>query len=408
MLDLNAFIFIAIGAAFLIVGVLAWLVDSGLSDKSKVYVKYSLFGLFAGVMGLFYLIKDDSEFEYGGWTPTEEAGKKDTSRGGGMDVGNSGGGGKATMKGGGGGSGELVAEEDDAAPPPMALQDGEVEEEKKEEEDEDKLATKQDCAQCPEVVIIKAGQAFIGASKPIKVKGASTAKAQKVHVKRDFGIGKYEVTLSQFRVFLAETGYTPKGRCKIKHPKKKVGDFSEPGFKQSDTSPVVCITYEDALAYTNYLTELTGVRYRLPTEIEWEYAARAGLTGGYATAERITSREANFADQHGGHAMRTMPVGSYPENENGLFDMQGNVWEMTSDCWSNGYLGGGKSGGVDCKKRVAKGGAWFSRAEHLHFSIRVGVGTRLANTGLGFRVVREDMDPVRRQARLSNALSGKP
>lgn len=405
MLDLNTFIFIAVAASFAIVGVLAWLVDSGLSDQSKVYVKYSLFGLFAGVMGLFYLIDDDSEFEYGGWTPSEQADKKETKRGGGMDMGNSGGGGgKAVMKGGGGGGGEIALEEDGPpAPASLSTQDGSAVSEEAGEDDDDKPELKQDCGQCPEVVTIKAGEAFIGSPKPIKVRGAAAAPASKVAIRRDFAIGKYEVTLSQYRVFIAETGYKPRGRCKIDHPKKNAGDFNEPGFKQTETSPVVCITYGDAVAYTNYLTQLTGIPYRLPTEIEWEYAARAGLTGGFAAPEPISSQFANFKDPSQPHALKTMPVGSYPENGNGLYDVHGNVWEMTSDCWSNGYLGGKSSVGVDCKKRVAKGGAWFSRAEHLHLAMRVGVSTQLASNGLGFRVVRENQAAVgRRQARLSN------
>jgi len=111
----------------------------------------------------------------------------------------------------------------------------------------------------------------------------------------------------------------------------------------------------------------------------------------------VTGDLANFATKDGRRVNGTAPVGSYPANGNDMHDVHGNAWEMTADCWSNGYLGSsGQSlaGGVDCTRRVAKGGAWYSGPAHLDFATRVGVSEDFANNGLGFRVVRENVAPM--------------
>lgn len=406
MLDTNTFIFVAVAAAFVVVGVLAWLVDSGLEESAKAKVKYSLFALVAGVLGLFFLISDDSEFQYSGWTPTQKEGRD--GEGGMAGGGGGGGGGKQKAAGGGGGGGGMMDSEDEGSSDDegVVLQDGAAKEAGGATEpeiakaDDDEDASKQDCPKCPEIVTIRAGTALIGSARPMTAGGAATAPASSVTLRRNYGIGKYEITVEQFRSFVQETGFQPAGVCKAGKGGKAGGSFERTGFKQKDTSPVVCVSYEDALAYTDYLTNKTGVPYRLPTEVEWEYAARAGHLGAYPSEEPPTGEQANFAAPLGPRLGRTAEVGSYPANGNGMHDVQGNVWEMTSDCWSPDYLSkGARAGGdpskIDCKLRVAKGGAWFSAAEHLNFAMRVGIGTRLANNGLGFRVVREDQAPVK-------------
>lgn len=405
MIDLHTFVLVSVAAAILLVGVLAWLVDSGLSDKGKVYVKYSLFALVASLVGLFFLIEDDSEFEYGGWEKQAQQ-KGNSSRSGGGMGGGGGGGGSASMSGSGGGGGDLALQED--APPDDAGFG--AEEDLGETEVDQGTGPKQDCAMCPEIVTIKPGQGLVGSSNKDAVKGGRIAPASQVTFKREFGIGKYEITVEQFEAFATETGYQPKSACKVGPKKDERGDFRKPGFKQGPSNPVVCVNWKDALAYTEWLTAKTSHTYRLPTELEWEYAARGGVTGAYLAPGEISSEFANFADKKGRRVGGTTPVGSYSANGNEMHDVHGNVWEMTADCWSPGYLsaaGGATSSNVDCSKHVAKGGAWFSGAGHLNFAMRVGVKTAYANNGLGFRVVRESGTPLgRKSSRLSNGFLG--
>ncbi len=413
MLDMNAFILIAVGGSIILVGILAWLVDSGLGEKEKKLVKAGLFALIASILGLFFLIEDDSEFEYGGWTPQE---KKKSERGGGMG-GNGGGGGEAAMSGGGGGGGGIdsatmsdeggggtkVGDDNSAEEESGAAED----EEEGKEEEEKADGTKQDCPVCPVIVMIQPGQALVGSSNKALTKGGRAASESQATFKREFGIGKFEVTVEQYKAFTTETGYKPQSACRVGPKKAKKGSFKKPGFKQSSSHPAVCVSFVDAMAFTEWLSAKTGHVYRLPTELEWEYAARAGVTSGYLSPGPITSVFANFTDKKGQRVGSTTPVGSYSANGNGMHDVHGNAWEMTADCWSASYLtlkGSGKPRKVDCSRHVAKGGGWYSKAPHLNLSMRVGVKSDFANNGLGFRVVRESGAPTKRKS--SSASNG--
>jgi len=384
MLDLNTFILIAVAASIGFVGVLAWLVDSGLNDKMKVYVRFGLFGMFACILGLFFLIEDDSEFQYGGYTAA------DKSKGGPSEMSDS----------GSGGSGGVNMKRGSAGEEPGG---GNREESDLTEEVSESDGLKQDCPTCPEIVPIKKGKALLGSQAAASAKTGQLAPASDVAITQDFGIGKYEVTFEQFSAFSNETGYKPASSCKSG---KSSVSFEKPGFRQSQNSPAVCVSFKDALAYVEWLTMKTKISYRLPTEVEWEYAARAGITEAYLTGEVVTGDFANFkSGDDQSKKPGTSPVGSYPANGNDMHDVHGNVWELTADCWSNSYLGVAKApdGNVDCKRRVAKGGAWYSAEGHLNFSMRVGVGEKFANNGFGFRVVRENDSPVgRKKSRLSN------
>ncbi len=414
MLDMNTFILLAVGTVFAAVGIMAWVVDSGVKEQYKAIIKYSLFAMFAALIGLFFLIKDDSEFEYAGWTPQEK--DKKSSRKGGMALGGDGGGGQTTMSDDGGGGGELTLEEGEAAKGGGIPEEEEEaanggglpeEEEEKEEKAEADKGPSQDCPVCPLIVPISSGRALVGASQKIVAKGAQSGPASHAVVKSGFGIGKFEITVGEFKAFVDETGHRPSQSCRSGG--KPGGNFKNPGFSQGSESPVTCVSWEDANAYTSWLTLKTNKTYRLPTEIEWEYAARAGHSGVHGGTDPLTANDANFADGSGKSIGRTTKVGSYPANGNNMNDVHGNVWEMTADCWSPVYAGTQKVAPdkVDCSRHIAKGGAWFSSKELLNFAMRVGVTSDLANNGLGFRVVRESDQPVvREQSRLSNGFAG--
>jgi formylglycine-generating enzyme required for sulfatase activity len=127
----------------------------------------------------------------------------------------------------------------------------------------------------------------------------------------DFSICKYLVTVKQFRAFVIDSGY----------------DYEHPLPREKDDHPVTMISWIDCQAYCKWLSEETGHEFRLPTEAEWEYAARGGTQTPYYTGEEITEKDANFNN----HVGDTTPVGSYPPNPYGLFDMLGNVWEWCQD-----------------------------------------------------------------------------
>lgn len=190
----------------------------------------------------------------------------------------------------------------------------------------------------------------------------------------------------------------------------KKGHFLRPGLMLNRISPVVCVSWKDANHYTDGQSRKTGAVYRLPTEMERGYAARACVTGAYLADGPINNEFANFVDKDRRGARRTRAVGKYAANGNGMHDVHGNAWELTSDCWSDGYLNNSdpaKHDKADCSRRVAKGGGWFSSQAHLNLAIRVGVRSGFANNGLGFRVLREGGQQRAACSRPVNASSAK-
>ena len=127
--------------------------------------------------------------------------------------------------------------------------------------------------------------------------------------------------------------------------------------------PVINVSWEDAVAYTKWLSGQTGERCRLPSEAEWEYAARAGSVTKYSWGNEIGSNQAN-CDVCGSQwdGKQTAPVGSFDPNGWGLHDLHGNVWEWVQDCWNGSYQGAPTNGSAwesgDCSRRVLRGGSW--------------------------------------------------
>ena len=169
--------------------------------------------------------------------------------------------------------------------------------------------------------------------------------------------------------------------------------------------PVLNVSWGDAKAYVGWLTAHTGERYRLLSEAEWEYAARA--TGPFHFGETISTDDANYDGNHvygagrrGVYRVQTLPVGAFPANGFGLHDAHGNVWEWVEDCWHDSYEGAPTDGsawieGGDCSQRVVRGGSWFDIPSLLRSALRskVDAGGRYAY--FGFRVARS-LAPVRR------------
>lgn len=256
------------------------------------------------------------------------------------------------------------------------------------------------------------------------------APVHKVRITRSFYLGQQEVTVGQFKRFLQASGYRPEserdgtggyGYNRDYDPdKSEHGDAFEgrnlkyswrnPGFEQGDDYPVVNVTWNDAMAMSKWLSEKEGVRYRLPTEAEWEYAARAGTQTRYSSGNDVQSllkvanvfdadagknwpKWASYAlDGHDGFAF-TAPVGSFAPNAFGLYDMHGNVWEWCADWYDDHYYArsplndppGPESGTV----HVRRGGSWHTWPFYVRSSYRNWNSSTTRYTLVGMRLLRE-------------------
>jgi formylglycine-generating enzyme required for sulfatase activity len=216
-------------------------------------------------------------------------------------------------------------------------------------------------------------------------------------------MGKYEVTRGEYATFVAETGYKVEGPCVVfmvgEGSTTKGGrTWEDPGFPQTDRHPVACVSWNDAQAYLAWLRGKTGRRFRLPSEAEWEYAARAGTTGLYPWGKAIPPDVANcsgclsvwrpFAK------MGTLPVGSFPPNAFGLHDMLGNVWEWVGGCGGDDYSGAPTEGAAweksICSYREHRGGGWDSDRKELRSAFRSSSSPERRDQGMGFRVAADN------------------
>jgi formylglycine-generating enzyme required for sulfatase activity len=167
-------------------------------------------------------------------------------------------------------------------------------------------------------------------------------------------------------------------------------------FRQDDSHPVVMVSFKDAQAYTTWLSLKTGKHYRLPSEAEWEYFARAGSTSAYPWGDSIGSKNADCGDCGSPWDNRsTAPVGSFGANAFGLHDTVGNAWQWVADCYHDSYAGAPADGsawdaGADCPLRPRRGGAWNESSHDSRNSARVGVYATARNNDFGFRVVRDE------------------
>ena len=194
-----------------------------------------------------------------------------------------------------------------------------------------------------------------------------------------FKIGKYEVTFAQWDACVADGG--------CRHRPDDRGSGWDRG-----NHPVINVSWDDIQEFIAWLNANTNGGYRLPTESEWEYAARAGSESKYSWGDEIGVNQANCKDDLCGDEWdKTAPVGSFPANAWGLHDMHGNVYEWVEDCWNGGYEGAPDDGsaweGRYCSRRVIRGGSWSNAPGELRGSVRgwgdrsyrgVNIGLRLA------------------------------
>lgn len=168
--------------------------------------------------------------------------------------------------------------------------------------------------------------------------------------------------------------------------------------------PVVNVSWNDAAAYAKWLSEQLGGRYRLPSEAEWEYAARAGSTTPFSSGECIDTDQANYDGTRGwldclkADVLRkkTVEAGALPANPWGLHEVHGNVLEWVEDCWHSGYKNApmdssawNANNGGACSRRVVRGGSWRSGPEALRSAYREGEYVDRSNTSIGFRLAED-------------------
>ncbi len=259
-----------------------------------------------------------------------------------------------------------------------------------------------DCADCPEMVVVPDGTFLMGSPQSEQGRSKNEGPQHKVSIPRPLVIGQTEVTRAQFATFLIETTYSSN--------KGNSCSWDKPGFEQTDQHPAVCVSRDDAKAYADWLTKKTGKNYRLPSETEWEYAARAGTdTARYwgEAFDPIGCDYANIADAtiakkwgassytecDDGNAYTT-PVKSKQPNKFGLYDMIGNVSEWTEDCWNESYSGAPENGEAwskgNCGQRVLRGGSWFSHPANARAAFRYSYQSFARAYYVGFRLVRTD------------------
>jgi len=283
-----------------------------------------------------------------------------------------------------------------------------------------------DCADCPRMVMLPRGAFTMGAtvreeeleSVPQELRGRSVPPTRVV-IQAGLAMAIHTVTRGEYAAFVAATSrpivpgcyaFTNSG-LSYEYQEQPSADWRNPGFAQTDNHPVVCVNWQDATDYAAWISQRAGRTYRLPSEAEWEYAARAGTTTmrWWGDSQSSACAHANVADLTlattlnldrrpqftfrctDGHVY-TAPVGSFRANSFGLHDMLGNVWQWTADCLNpnlEGQLSDG-SARVDgnCTERMMRGGSW----SHLPWYVRAGNRVRGQMTErfsfVGFRLVR--------------------
>ncbi len=242
-----------------------------------------------------------------------------------------------------------------------------------------------DCAECPELAVVPAGSFEMGSPESEAERDDDEGPVHRVRIERPFAMGVYEVTLAQWDACVSGGG------CGGYRP-------DDEGWGRGNR-PVINVSWQDAKAYVRWLSEKTGEAYRLPSESEWEYAARAGTRTPFHTGGTISTDQANYdgnyvygSGRKGQYRKRTVAVGSFAANGFGLHDVHGNVWEWVEDCWNDSYRGAPADGSAwesgDCRKRVLRGGSWNLNPWNLRSANRNWLGAGFRGSLAGFRVAR--------------------
>ena len=268
-----------------------------------------------------------------------------------------------------------------------------------------------DCDDCPKMVVVPSGSFTMGSPKNERGRNSNEGPQRQVTISQAFAVGKYEVTVDQYKDFVRDAGYDAGSKCDILEMSKNKwrnqlgNNFRDPGFSQTGSHPATCLNWADAKAYVAWLSRKTGKTYRLLSEAEWEYVTRAGSTTRFHFgdhdkdlcvygngADRSTSFDWKNKSCGDGVGARTVQVGSYKSNAFGLHDMHGNVWEWVEDCWNDSHAAGPSNGSPrtsgDCNRRALRGGSWGSSPRILRSAFRNWSSSTVRRYHIGLRVAR--------------------
>ena len=289
----------------------------------------------------------------------------------------------------------------------------------------------QDCPSCPQMTVVPAGQFLMGSSddeiqrdlqevperfrKSIPLLSFILPHAEDtmaheqprhiVSIEKPFAVGIYPVTKAEYEAFIKDSGHRPENGCSGYQNRRYVdlpaANWKNPGFVQTDRDPVVCVSYFDAHEYIKWLNSKvfggsqskTGAHYYLPSEAEWEYVARAGTRTARPWGQGMGINNANCRNcGNVWDGKGTSPVGSFQANSFGLYDVLGNVFEWTNDCWNASYKNASATGmpsrDGSCSTIVVRGGSWFSSSDVLMSATRFrGIPAKRDNQ-TGLRVMR--------------------
>ena len=234
-----------------------------------------------------------------------------------------------------------------------------------------------DCPECPEMVLVPPGEFTMGSPPDEPGRGDDEGPQHKVTIAEPFWIGKHEVTFAEWDACAATGG------CR--------DNPSDAGWGR-DNRPVINVSWDDAKEYVGWLSQKTGKTYRLLSEAEWEYAARAGITTAYWWGDEVGRGNANCDGCGSEWDTRAALVGSFKANDFGLYDTAGNVWEWVQDCYHDNYDGAPTDGsaweGGDGCSRVLRGGSFVNARRDVRSANRVRLKPGYRDFYLGFRVAR--------------------
>jgi formylglycine-generating enzyme required for sulfatase activity len=246
-----------------------------------------------------------------------------------------------------------------------------------------------DCDECPTMMVVPAGSFWQGSDDASPLAVGKEKPRRKISFAEDFAVSVYEITLAQWDQCVDDNG------CKISPRDNGWGRANR---------PVIMVSWNDAQEYVDWINKKTGQTYRLPSESEWEYFARAGEEGDWLGGDpsrvcefgNIAGAETDFRWQHDdcsdGAMAETLPAGSYKPNAFGLYDVIGNVAEWTLDCMNLSYLDAPADGSAwnrgMCNSRMTRGGSWFTGSREVRLPARFNLQTGDRNDFTGFRLVR--------------------
>jgi len=259
-----------------------------------------------------------------------------------------------------------------------------------------------ECAACPEMVVVPSGEYTMGSPDGEAERTSAEGPQHRVNIPVRFAVGKLKVTRDEYETFVNETSYAVGDKCFTleggKADERSGRSFRNPGFDQEGKHPAVCINWDDANAYVSWLSKKTGKLYRLLSESEWEYVARAGTKTPFWWGSSISTDQANYDGstydngEKGKYRQKTVPVDMFEPNSWGLYQVHGNAFEWVEDCWNENYQYAPSDDWVrlagNCGRHVRRGGAWNIPPKMLRSAYREQRPAQTRGSNMGLRVAR--------------------